>query len=231
MTFHSHIPCLYPHIVLNATFMQPALTGGCMSWHRNHLLYKLFCASIRHYSPKLVQTDYWIQTGQPTRLPAADRHHRSSTSARFSGGRPHCVVPGQGGCDWTEVSLSAVRGHGDSTLLMIDWESGVYRSCLKMYCTSMDRTMSCRQSSRTPHVAFVPHDRTANVTDWLDMKLSMYDGRLTPVLLFRPVWIIFSFVDYHISGLPLKRWTGYTPFSPSIPGFQKIPLYYLKAEK
>ena len=187
MTFHSHIPCLYPHIVLNATFMQPALTGGCMSWHRNHLLYKLFCASIRHYSPKLVQTDYWIQTGQPTRLPAADRHHRSSTSARFSGGRPHCVVPGQGGCDWTEVSLSAVRDYGDSTLLMIDWESGVCRSCLKMYHTFMDRTMSCRQSSRTPHVAFVPHDRTANVTDWLDMKLSMYGRRHTPVLLFRPV--------------------------------------------
>ena len=83
----------------------------------------------------------------------------------------------KGGCDWTEVSLSAVRGHGDSTLLMIDWESGVYRSCLKMHCTSMDRTMSCRQSSRTPHVAFVPHDRTANVTDWLDMKLSMYGGQ------------------------------------------------------
>ena len=59
----------------------------------------------------------------------------------------------------------------------IDSESGVYRSCLKMYCTSMDRTMSCRQSSRTPHVAFVPHDRTANVTDWLDMKLSLYGGQ------------------------------------------------------
>ena len=134
------------------------------------------CASIRHYSPKLVQKNAW--TGQPVRLPAAYRHHRNSTSSGFSGGRPHCVVPGQGGCDWTEVSLSAVRGHGNSTLLMIDWESGVYRSCLKMYCTSMDRTMSCRQSSRTPHVAFVPHDRTANVTDWLDMKLSMYGGQV-----------------------------------------------------
>ena len=117
------------------------------------------------------------RTGQPVRLPAAYRHHRNSTSSGFSGGRPHCVVPGQGGCDWTEVSLSAIRGHGDSTLLMIDWESGVYRSCLKMYCTSMDRIMSCRQSSRTPHVAFVPHDRTANVTDWLDMKLSVYGGQ------------------------------------------------------
>ena len=117
MTFHSHIPCLYPHIVLNATFMQPALTGGCMSWHRNHLLCNYICASIRHYSPKLVQTHAW--TGQSIRLPAADRHHRNPTSSGFSGGRPHCVVPGQGGCDWTEVSLSAVRGHGNSTLLWL----------------------------------------------------------------------------------------------------------------
>ena len=168
-----------------------------MSWHRNHLLYKLFCASIRHYSPKLVQTDYWIQTGQPTRLPAADRHHRSSTSARFSGGRPHCVVPGQGGCDWTEVSLSAVRDYGDSTLLMVDWESGVYRSCLKMYCTSMDRIMSCRQSSRTPHVAFVPHDRTANVTDWLDMKLSTNHERLSQPLMKIGYWLrYFSYACF-----------------------------------
>ena len=35
------------------------------------------CASIRHYSPKLVQKNAW--TGQPVRLPAADRHHRNPT--------------------------------------------------------------------------------------------------------------------------------------------------------
>ena len=41
---------------------QPVLTGGPMIWHRNHLLYKLFCASIRHYSRSLSRQI--IGTGQ-----------------------------------------------------------------------------------------------------------------------------------------------------------------------
>ena len=114
LAFHYESPIPLVHYISIPHPRSRLGADSCVVWHWNHPLSNLFCASIRHYSPKLVQTDYWIQTGQPTRLPAADRHHRSSTSARFSGGRPHCVVPGQGGCDWTEVSLWAIRGHGNS---------------------------------------------------------------------------------------------------------------------
>ena len=50
-------------------------------------------------TPLTVRASYTVGTGW--------YHHGNSTSSGFSGGRPHCVVPDQGGCDWTEVSLSS----------------------------------------------------------------------------------------------------------------------------
>ena len=50
------------------------------------------------------------------RTPLAGNHqtadccqlHGPLTPGRISVGRPHCVIPFHGGCDWTEVSLSPV---------------------------------------------------------------------------------------------------------------------------
>ena len=56
-----------------------------------------------------------------------------STSGRISVGRPHCVIPFHGGCDWTEVSLSPVpvvaaagSNPGFAALVLIALPFGVF---------------------------------------------------------------------------------------------------------
>ena len=169
----SPVPISIDTPLFNITSIQPSISGPLHGLTLQSPSYKfIVIASIRHHSPKLVRTI--ARTGQPTRLPAADRHHRNPTSARFSGGRPHCVVPGQGGCDWTEVSLWAIRGHGDSICYGL-----ILSQVVTAFALILDyhfhRLSYYRQSPRTALVASAPHDRIANVTGWLDIQFSRSD--------------------------------------------------------
>ena len=81
----------------------------------NDVLFRHPLLSVKRVDCPLVLVVFCFQAIFP-RTPLAGSHqtavcsqlHGPLTPGRISVGRPHCVIPFHGGCDWTEVSLSPV---------------------------------------------------------------------------------------------------------------------------